>query len=236
MTNSIFGMSAPGILFWTGVMMGGVFGTVGCKDDGSGGNPDSGEAVGEGDAGGDTADGAASGACGKLVQKLVGCGLMTAGTYRCEVADGPLGDCIMACSLDAACEELTTERCEEVGSDAILTCVNGCRTQSFDCGDGTSESLMWVCDGSNDCAGGEDEAAAICPRFQCTDGTTIKGSWQCDGQPNCADGSDELPANCPTFACASGETIPASAECDLVVDCGDGSDEHAQCARLSCPQ
>ena len=67
----------------------------------------------------------------------------------------------------------------------------------FDCGDGESIPMDWVCDGAPDCVNESDEVGcAPSTDFDCGDGAMIAADWVCDGEPDCADGSDEA-------ACAS---------------------------------
>jgi hypothetical protein len=51
-----------------------------------------------------------------------------------------------------------------------------------------------ICNGTNDCADGSDEAPC---QFPCGDGTSVPASKVCDGTRDCANGSDEAPAMCP---------------------------------------
>ncbi len=72
----------------------------------------------------------------------------------------------------------------------------GC-PEAFTCASGDSISQAWVCDGTPDCVGGEDEAAELdCPGpHTCANGETVPNSWVCDGWDDCGDASDE-PAGC----------------------------------------
>lgn len=82
----------------------------------------------------------------------------------------------------------------------------GC-PQQFSCADGDQIPMDWVCDGGEDCTGGEDEQQDCPAPMMCADGTEIPGDYRCDGFPDCADGEDE-PADCPETC----ETILFGAE------------------------
>ncbi|KAM9036200.1 sortilin-related receptor [Sarcophilus harrisii] len=128
-----------------------------------------------------------------------------------------------------------------------------CDQFSFLCQNGVCISLIWKCDGMDDCGDYSDEAncenpteAPNCSRyfqFQCENGHCIPNRWKCDEENDCGDWSDERdcgdshlrppstagPSTClPNyFRCNSGACIMNSWACDGYKDCADGSDEDA---------
>ncbi|XP_077161267.1 sortilin-related receptor isoform X2 [Paroedura picta] len=128
-----------------------------------------------------------------------------------------------------------------------------CDHFSFQCQNGMCVSLVWKCDGMDDCGDYSDEAncenpteAPNCSRyyqFQCENGHCIPNRWRCDEENDCGDWSDEkecggseivpvttaAPATCSPnhFRCNSGACIMNSWACDGYRDCVDGSDEEA---------
>ncbi|KAM5310926.1 sortilin-related receptor isoform 1-T6 [Glossophaga mutica] len=128
-----------------------------------------------------------------------------------------------------------------------------CDEFSFQCQNGVCVSLVWKCDGTDDCGDGSDEArcenpteAPNCSRyfqFQCENGHCVPSRWKCDGENDCGDWSDEKgcgdfhtppsptpgPATCPPnhFRCSSGACVTGTWVCDGYRDCADGSDEEA---------
>nr|AHL26191.1 lipoprotein receptor 2B [Pandalus japonicus] len=115
-----------------------------------------------------------------------------------------------------------------------------CRENEFQCG---SYCVMktWVCDGTNDCMNGEDEANCTeCPshQFQCADKKQcIPRHERCNLDNYCRDGSDEV--DCPSvpqevssqcnltthFMCKRGSCIERRVLCDGRNNCGDWEDE-----------
>ncbi|MEX1365346.1 MAG: LDL receptor domain-containing protein [Nannocystaceae bacterium] len=119
--------------------------------------------------------------------------------------------------------------CQAEALRGLLACerAKGC-PGVFTCGDGTSVSEEWVCDGESDCEDGSDEEQSCPPPFTCDDGREVSELSICDGFPDCVDGTDE--ADCPgPFTCGAGTEISASWVCDGFSNCEDGSDEQQSC-------
>ena len=104
----------------------------------------------------------------------------------------------------------------------------------------------WLCDGENDCQGGEDEADEICANrpkcdrnmFRCEkSGQCVSYEQVCDQIVQCPDGSDEFGCDhehdhdshydpiCPEnqFPCDAGICIPDEKMCDGINDCVDAT-------------
>eukprot|EP00057_Strongylocentrotus_purpuratus_P018616 XP_011673090.1 PREDICTED: uncharacterized protein LOC754864 [Strongylocentrotus purpuratus] len=125
--------------------------------------------------------------------------------------------------------------------------VNICGDDMFECLNGECIRSVHVCDGREECTGGEDEKNCggsdllenmdpgtfpSCPEssFQCDMGQCISASFYCDYVPHCQDRSDEDSCVYPQckddeFQCRNGQCIEASQQCDITSDCVDGSDE-----------
>ncbi|XP_069081125.1 sortilin-related receptor [Pleurodeles waltl] len=125
-----------------------------------------------------------------------------------------------------------------------------CDVLSFQCQNGVCISLVWKCDGTDDCGDYSDEAncdtpteAPSCSRhyqYFCTNRRCIPARWKCDGEDDCGDWSDEkdcgeshlnpttaAAASClPNhFRCNNGACILNMWVCDGYKDCIYGSDE-----------
>ncbi|XP_050504158.1 sortilin-related receptor-like isoform X12 [Diabrotica virgifera virgifera] len=119
-----------------------------------------------------------------------------------------------------------------------------CESNQFQCDKGDCILASWVCDGMEDCLGGEDErncdSSVNCSRsqFKCqTDGSCIPATAVCDGHFDCPDKTDELSCddNLPDGpgapSCSFGmfpcdETCyPLYLLCDGKYDCKDRYDE-----------
>ncbi|XP_016819675.3 sortilin-related receptor-like, partial [Cricetulus griseus] len=76
-----------------------------------------------------------------------------------------------------------------------------CDEFGFQCQNGVCISLIWKCDGMDDCGDYSDEAncenpteAPNCSRyfqFRCENGHCIPNRWKCDRENDCGDWSDE---------------------------------------------
>ncbi|KAM8927924.1 sortilin-related receptor [Pelodytes ibericus] len=131
-----------------------------------------------------------------------------------------------------------------------------CDPFSFLCQNGVCISLVWKCDGMDDCGDYSDEAncenptdTPACSRyyqFQCENGHCIPTRWKCDQENDCGDWSDEkdcgesipksttAPSTCSSnhFRCDNGVCIMNTWVCDGYKDCISGSDEEG-CPTLS---
>jgi len=124
--------------------------------------------------------------------------------------------------------------------------VMGCPDSKFQCSSGECIWNAWVCDGENDCSGGEDEEEGRCSimvrcnetQWQCKlSAKCIDKSQVCDKKLDCEDGTDETQCMdtienvdhdaCDNgFICDSGMTcLGWESKCDGHLDCVDGSDE-----------
>nr|CAD7443909.1 unnamed protein product [Timema bartmani] len=125
-----------------------------------------------------------------------------------------------------------------------------CKENEFRCYTGDCILESWVCDGTGDCPGEEDEEnckeVVRCGvnEFMCRkDGSCIHMSWVCDGKIDCPDNSDEVacvrnnttsaPAtpSCHSgfFPCDINLCLPMVKLCDGHQDCYDGFDEGRNC-------
>lgn len=77
-----------------------------------------------------------------------------------------------------------------------------CKHNSFFCKNSnkTCINLLYVCDGENDCLGGEDEQnCSYLNDFRCSNGKFIKIQFLCNFVNDCPDGIDELNCGIPIF-------------------------------------
>ncbi|XP_023246072.1 sortilin-related receptor isoform X2 [Copidosoma floridanum] len=120
-----------------------------------------------------------------------------------------------------------------------------CRDFQFQCFNGDCIDTSWMCDGSKDCATGEDElycnGSYGCKedQFKCfVDGSCVSLTSICNGIVECPDGSDERgcdhhqPSPPPVTSCTTGyfpcdatRCLPLSAYCNGKQDCYDDFDE-----------
>ncbi|NWR24900.1 SORL protein, partial [Emberiza fucata] len=159
----------------------------------------------------------------------------------------------MVCDGVVQCRDGSDEDAAYAGCSQDPEFHRTCDQFSFQCQNGVCISLVWKCDGMDDCGDYSDEAncenpteAPNCSRyyqFQCGNGHCIPNRWKCDQENDCGDWSDErdcegspvhpittlIPPTClPNhFRCNSGACIINSWVCDGYKDCSDGSDEEA---------
>ncbi|KAK7077183.1 hypothetical protein SK128_005537, partial [Halocaridina rubra] len=149
------------------------------------------------------------------------------------------------CDGEADCADNSDEKdCAETSNAAKEVVPNRariCRENEFQCG---SYCVLraWVCDGTEDCLHGEDEASCPdCPsdRFQCKNKKQcILNHQRCDAKNDCADGSDEDNCSVPQspeatsscdltthYLCGGGKCIEQRYLCDGSNNCENGEDE-----------
>ncbi|XP_045777685.1 uncharacterized protein LOC123875724 isoform X1 [Maniola jurtina] len=84
--------------------------------------------------------------------------------------------------------------CSQYSSNNCASARAPCFARELACGDGTCVPRDWICDGTRDCAGGEDEApCSKCDvsEYRCASGMCITKRWLCDGYADCPSGEDE---------------------------------------------
>ncbi|XP_045527919.1 atrial natriuretic peptide-converting enzyme isoform X4 [Pieris brassicae] len=89
--------------------------------------------------------------------------------------------------------------CNQYSSSNCVNARSPCFDRELTCGDGTCVPRDWICDGTRDCPGGEDEApCSTCEEneFRCQSGLCIVKRWVCDGYSDCPDGDDEIDESC----------------------------------------
>ncbi|XP_041425155.1 sortilin-related receptor isoform X2 [Xenopus laevis] len=155
----------------------------------------------------------------------------------------------MVCDGVVQCRDSSDEDPQYAGCSQAPEFQRTCDPQSFLCQNGVCISLVWKCDGMDDCGDYSDEAncenptdTPTCSRyyqFPCQNGHCIPTRWKCDHENDCGDWSDERdcgetipqttsrPATCPSnhFRCDNGVCILNTWVCDGYKDCIHGSDE-----------
>jgi hypothetical protein len=129
---------------------------------------------------------------GSVRDKLVTCGLRADdGAQGVSLIRDETDRCLAHCHLAIGCEPLVNDACD-LSASAFTECRRKCPKKpkdGFTCKDGARIPHLALCDGDEDCKGGEDEASCA-PK--CTDGQVLTAYEQfCDGARDCADGSDE---------------------------------------------
>jgi hypothetical protein len=134
----------------------------------------------------------------EVVAKFVECGLQAksdARTSSDEGIDDDFDRCIARCTLATTCNNLKQSVCTEP-SGMFGSCLEACDPapdDGFACKDGTKIPHLFLCNGLDECADGEDELKC---NDACEDGSTPATTvTACDGKKDCRDGSDE--AGCP---------------------------------------
>ncbi|XP_063959873.1 uncharacterized protein LOC129266996 isoform X2 [Lytechinus pictus] len=122
-----------------------------------------------------------------------------------------------------------------------------CPSDEFQCDDGNCIEPFDLCNGRNDCLGGEDEDqdcgnfdpygcdvegnTVVCHFF--SSAYCVHDTWRCNGRSDCFFNEDEHGCECDAGQYACGDhCIPASYYCDGYPDCTDYSDEDA-CANVN---
>ncbi|OQV19298.1 putative Atrial natriuretic peptide-converting enzyme [Hypsibius exemplaris] len=175
-----------------------------------------------------------------------------AGNVGNFVCDGGL----LKSRLNVWCNGVTD--CQDHSDEPTnCTCIPG----QFQCGNGRCIPEYQLCDFTDNCLDGSDEAncSVACTNennlFSCpgVDGRCLASSQLCDGTTDCPDASDEI--NCIAskglrsldsmnacnrkghFSCgppSADVCVPLTAWCDQVTDCENQSDEPANCSS-TCP-
>ncbi|CAG2103255.1 unnamed protein product [Medioppia subpectinata] len=170
--------------------------------------------------------------------------------FRCSV--GICVPLVWRCDRVDDCGDNSDELgCDYKNASAIVPAVptqtgkESCSREMFECANSQCIWESWLCDGQNDCEGGEDEdnchfGAKNCSdsQFRCIHSAgCVPLSAVCNGKDDCGDGTDEWgcsnertdlikPIRCPGFTCKSGECIEAHQRCNRRPDCFDASDEN----------
>eukprot|EP00079_Xenopus_tropicalis_P028076 XP_012822697.1 PREDICTED: sortilin-related receptor [Xenopus tropicalis] len=155
----------------------------------------------------------------------------------------------MVCDGVKQCRDGSDEDPQYAGCSQGPEFQRTCDPHSFLCQNGVCISLVWKCDGMDDCGDYSDEANCENPtdiptcsryyQFPCQNGHCIPTRWKCDHENDCGDWSDEKdcgetipqttsrPATCPSnhFRCDNGVCILNTWVCDGYKDCIHGSDE-----------
>lgn len=158
----------------------------------------------------------------RTTARLQECGLLSAGEQPALPFYLPNG-CYDRCFAGGTCAELEGLLCG-TSIDVGLRCDQRC---AFRCFDGVLLRLDAECNGSPECAGGEDELECPSPPVE----PQCRFAIRCDGVAQCASGFDE--EGCVPFVCeTSGMEIAEIFRCDGWPACPDMSDE-AGCAQLT---
>ncbi|KAL4716856.1 hypothetical protein ACJJTC_012667 [Scirpophaga incertulas] len=122
----------------------------------------------------------------------------------------PKMPCYNLCkSISDSCEGLIPRdlaaafNCKQYSSSNCVTAKSPCSQREMLCSDSSCIPRDWICDGTPDCANGEDEAKCIiCTEneYRCQSGGCIQKQWMCDGYSDCPSGEDEAIDICETYS------------------------------------
>jgi len=167
----------------------------------NGGGDDAGANGGGDDAGANT--GTNSGNDAQLLAdanaKLKECKADSPSYLFVEIQDD-LDRCLATCVAAGSCSDLKDFVCSDAPplEGALVTCIQDCPevpADGYECMDGTKIAHLSLCDGTDDCEGGEDEKDCS---YECADGEKLDFSdAKCDDFEDCSDGSDEV--GCPNI-------------------------------------
>ncbi|KAJ0182383.1 hypothetical protein K1T71_001752 [Dendrolimus kikuchii] len=90
-------------------------------------------------------------------------------------------------------------KCNQYSRTNCVAPKSPCYPREKACGDGLCIPRDWICDGTQDCPGGEDEASCLqCDKheYRCRSGGCILKRWLCDGYADCPAGEDEDDQSC----------------------------------------
>ncbi|XP_063899684.1 uncharacterized protein LOC110377768 isoform X7 [Helicoverpa armigera] len=103
------------------------------------------------------------------------------------------------CEGQIPSELIPAFNCKQYGRTNCVAAKTPCYPREFACSDGSCVPRDWICDGTKDCALGEDETTCIqCDQneYRCGSGGCILKRWLCDGYSDCPDGEDEHVDTC----------------------------------------
>jgi hypothetical protein len=124
-----------------------------------------------------------------LASKLTSCELFD-GEVLGECWDyNPAHACAAGCAVAATCTDLADSYCSGVENEVYACALECLSIDTFECDDGTIESITVLCDGYEDCLSGEDEVGCVA---SCDNGEEVSVETVCDFTDDCADGSDEV--------------------------------------------
>uniref|UniRef100_A0A2A4K0K1 FZ domain-containing protein n=1 Tax=Heliothis virescens TaxID=7102 RepID=A0A2A4K0K1_HELVI len=106
-----------------------------------------------------------------------------------------------SCEGQIPSELIPAFNCKQYARSNCVSAKTPCYPREFACSDGSCIPRDWICDGTKDCALGEDEATCIqCDQneYRCSSGGCILKRWLCDGYSDCPDGEDEHVDTCGT--------------------------------------